>query len=129
MTTVEEPQPEGPQFVLYLENADYHDAVNRLALWVRHLLLPVYAREITSSAPWCPQWWQHPEAVAQLYGLWMAWQQLSMPAAGLTGPASWHRDFLGPAMLSLRDPSGPFAGCKPGAHRAKEVPQMDDFPG
>ncbi|MGW3141068.1 DUF4913 domain-containing protein [Streptomyces sp. NPDC001139] len=125
------PAPEAPQappFILYLDGADHADALNRLTLWVRHLLLPVYAREVTSNAPWCPSWWRHPEAVAQLYGLWMAWQELTAPTAGLSGPAVWHRDHLTHVMASLRDPNGPFAGCKAGAHRAKEAPQMDPYP-
>nr|WP_237519366.1 DUF4913 domain-containing protein [Streptomyces sp. HUCO-GS316] len=118
-----------PPFILYMEGAEYDDALHRLTLWVRHLLLPVYGREVTSMAPWCPGWWRHPEAIAQLYGLWMAWQDLTGPAAGLTGPAIWHRDHLAHVMASLRDPNGPFAGCKPGAHREKEAPGMEPYPG
>jgi hypothetical protein len=66
--------------------------------------------------------------VAQLHGLWLAWQELTSPGAGMTGPANWHRDYLGHVMASLRDPNGPFAGCKPGAHREKETPGMDPYP-
>ncbi|MEV6317812.1 DUF4913 domain-containing protein [Streptomyces sp. NPDC051776] len=115
-------------FILYLQGAQHEEALRGLALWVRHLLLPVYAREITSNTPWCPRWWEHPEAVAQLYGLWMAWQELTDPRAGMTGPAVWHRDYLGHVMNTLRDPSGPFAGCKPGGHRPKEPPKTDSRP-
>jgi hypothetical protein len=120
---------DGPRFILYLEGAEHELALRRLALWVTHLLLPVYGREATSSAPWCPRWWEHGEAVAQLYGLWMAWYELTGPDMAMTGPASWHRDFLTPVMTTLRDPTGPFAGCKPGAHRPKEAPQTDTYPG
>ncbi|NEE06434.1 DUF4913 domain-containing protein, partial [Streptomyces sp. SID7499] len=49
------------------------------------------------------------------------------PAAGLTGPAIWHRDYLTHVMAALRNPSGPFAGCKPGAHRPKDVPVTDAY--
>ncbi|MBK3640931.1 DUF4913 domain-containing protein [Streptomyces sp. MBT33] len=118
-----------PAFILYMGGSEYDDALHRLALWVRHLLLPVYGREVTSASPWCTSWWKHPEAVAQLYGLWMAWHDLTGPDAPATGPATWHRDHLGHVMSSLRDPSGPFAGCKAGAHRAKETPGMDPYPG
>ena len=86
------------------------------------MLLPVYGREVTSSAPWCPRWWEHLEAVAQLHGLWLAWAELTSPAAGMAGPASWHRDFLAPVMGTLRDPMGPFAGCKLGGHRPEGHP-------
>ncbi|MEV0185813.1 DUF4913 domain-containing protein [Streptomyces sp. NPDC050625] len=104
---------------------EYTTALFSLMRWVHHLLLPVYGRETTSNAPWCPRWWEHMEAVAQLYGLWMAWQELTGSRAPLTGPASWHRDYLQPVMSSLRDPSGPFAGCKPGGHRPKEPPPVE----
>jgi hypothetical protein len=125
-----QPPPSRPtqshMFILYLDGHDYEDALHRLSAWVRHLLLPVYGRETSSQAPWCSRWWEHQEAVAKLYALWMAWADLTGPGAGMTGPASWHRDHLAPTMESLRDPSGPFAGCKPGAHRAKEAPQCEE---
>lgn len=124
-----EPEPDKPQFILYLDGAEYAQALRSLALWVRYLLLPVYGRETTSQAPWCPRWWEHHEAVAQLYGLWMAWQEYTGPKAAMAGPANWHRDYLGPVMTALRDPAGPFAGCKPGAHRAKEFPYTEEFDG
>lgn len=136
-TTQEQPQKgqstteqaKQPAFILYMDGAEYQDGLNRLTLWVRHLLLPVYGREVTSNAPWCNRWWEHKEAVAQLYGLWMAWQELTGPESAGTGPATWHRDYLTHIMAALRDPQGPFAGCKPGAHRAKEAPGMDQYPG
>ncbi|TRO56040.1 DUF4913 domain-containing protein [Streptomyces sp. IB201691-2A2] len=94
-------------------------------MWVDGLLLPVYGREVTSTAPWCSRWWAHTEAVAQFYGLWMAWQQMTGPGSALSGPLTWHRDCLGPVMTALRDPSGPFAGCKSGNHREKESPATE----
>ncbi|MCK8678210.1 MULTISPECIES: DUF4913 domain-containing protein [Streptomyces] len=112
-------------FILYLDGERHAQALRALTLWVHYLLLPVYGRETVSARPWCPRWWEHPEAVAQLYGLWMAWQHHTGPGADLLGPAVWHRDFAGPVLLSLRDPAGPFAGCKPGSHRAKAVPEVD----
>lgn len=114
-----------PQFILYLQGPAYASALRQLTLWAHHLLLPVYGREISSAAPWCSRWWEHPEAVAQLHGLWLAWGDLTGPGSSATGPASWHRDYLSPVMNSLRDPQGPFAGCKPGMHRAKEKPSVD----
>ncbi|MEV5952624.1 DUF4913 domain-containing protein [Streptomyces sp. NPDC051987] len=113
-----------PVFILYLTGAEHDEALRGLMQWVRHLLLPVYGREVTSTAPWCTSWWLHREAVAQLYGLWLSWQELTSAAAGLTGPAIWHRDHLAHVMNALRDPSGPFAGCKANGHREKEPPGM-----
>ncbi|WP_229814084.1 DUF4913 domain-containing protein [Streptomyces thermoviolaceus] len=113
--------------MLYKAGEEFLSALQELTLWVDGLLLPVYGREVTSTAPWCPRWWEHLEAVAQLYGLWMAWQEMTGPGSPLSGPAAWHRDCLGPVMASLRDPAGPFAGCKPGSHRAKEPPQSEQL--
>ncbi len=121
----EEDAPSPPHFILYMDGPAYTDTLRQLTLWAHHVLLPVYGREITSSAPWCSRWWDHPEAVAQFHGLWLAWAELTGPGSGLCGPANWHRDYLGPVMGVLRDPMGPFAGCKPGAHRAKDVPPVD----
>lgn len=120
------PEPDDPPFILYKAGDEFGRAVADLALWVHGLLVPVYGREISSTAPWCPRWYEHTEAVAQLYGLWMAWQDLTGSRSPLTGPAMWHRDFLTPTMNNLRDPSGVFAGCKPGQHRPKEPPPVEE---
>ncbi|MCX4737458.1 DUF4913 domain-containing protein [Streptomyces antibioticus] len=121
----EEDEPSPPRFILYLRGPDYAETLRRLTLWTHRVLLPVYGREATSASPWCPRWWEHPEAVAQLHGLWLAWDELTGPGSEATGPAVWHRDHLPSVMESLRDPQGPFAGCKPGTHRAKEAPAVD----
>lgn len=122
-------QDSGPAFILYLDGEDYAVAMEGLTTWVHDLLLPVYGREVSSSSPWCPQWWEHLEAVAQLHALWMAWQELTDPAAGMSGPAVWHRDYLWPLMHTLRDPNGPFAGCRAGGHRPKGMPPTEPYPG
>lgn len=70
-------------------------------------------------------WREHPEAVAQLHGLRLARGALTGPGSWMCGPAHWHRDYLAPVMNALRDPSGPYAGCKPRAHRAKEKPWLE----
>ncbi|MER5201220.1 DUF4913 domain-containing protein [Streptomyces sp. NPDC002755] len=116
----------GPHFILYKSDEEFSDALDNLTFWVHGLLLPVYGRELSSTAPWCPRWYEHLEAVAQLYGLWMAWQELTGESAPLTGPAMWHRDFLTPVMGALRDPTSIFAGCKPGQHRPKSAPPIEE---
>lgn len=122
-------EPQAPPFILYLEGEEYAEEMRGLSMWVNGLLIPVYGRETRSQAPWCPRWWEHLEAVARLHALWLTWQELTDPAAGASGPAVWHRDHLGPAMVELRDPAGPFSGCKAGAHRAKEAPMVDEYDG
>ncbi|SEC12616.1 DUF4913 domain-containing protein [Streptomyces sp. 2314.4] len=107
------PGEEGPSsiFILALDGKAYAEELAALTSWVHHLLLPVYGREITTSRPWCQRWHEHPEAVARLHALWLAWQQLTDVEAGLTGPSTWHRDHLDPALLQLRTPDGPFGAC------------------
>ncbi|MFE0187580.1 DUF4913 domain-containing protein [Streptomyces sp. NPDC059008] len=104
---------EGPSsiFILALAGTAYAEELAALTTWVHHLLLPVYGREITTSRPWCQQWHEHPEAVARLHALWLAWQQLTDIEAGPTGPSVWQRDHLDPALLQLRTPDGPFGAC------------------
>ncbi|GIJ24992.1 hypothetical protein Vqi01_01540 [Micromonospora qiuiae] len=123
------PPPPTPRFIYYLDGDEYDKAMIRLSLWVEHVLLPTYGRETTSAAPWCPTWWHHTEAVAHLHALWMAWEELTGNPGGALGPANWHRDYLGPTMSALRDPAGPFAGCKAGVHRDKQPPTVAEYPG
>lgn len=98
-------------FILAFDGKAYDEELSALTRWVHHLLIPVYGREVSTSRPWCRQWHEHPEAVARLHALWLAWQQLTDVEAGLAGPAMWHRDHLDPTMIQLRSPDGPFAAC------------------
>jgi hypothetical protein len=109
------PDEEGPlvpAFLLYLDDPEYTLELETLATWVNDLLVPVYINQVSPLRPWCSRWWEHREAVARLHALWMAWQSLTdSPACGHTGPSSWHRDHLDPALARLRAPDGPFARC------------------
>ncbi|MFI1979277.1 DUF4913 domain-containing protein [Streptomyces wedmorensis] len=98
-------------FIVALGGDEYAVELAALSNWVNHLLLPVYGREISTTRPWCAQWHEHPEAVARLHALWLAWQQLTDTEAGLAGPSTWHRDHLDQALVHLRAPDGPFAAC------------------
>ncbi|MGQ4410468.1 DUF4913 domain-containing protein, partial [[Kitasatospora] papulosa] len=88
-----------------------------LSDWVNYLFLPVYGREISTSRPWCAHWHEHPEAVARLHALWLAWQQFTDTEAGLSGPSTWHRDHLDQTLVHLRAPDGPFAACTTSPNR------------
>ncbi|MFE7216333.1 DUF4913 domain-containing protein [Streptomyces sp. NPDC057611] len=98
-------------FILALGGEAYAVELAALSDWVNYLFLPVYGREISTARPWCDRWHEHPEAVARLHGLWLAWQQLTAAEAGLSGPSTWHRDHLDQALVHLRAPDGPFAAC------------------
>ncbi|MFC9460571.1 DUF4913 domain-containing protein, partial [Streptomyces sp. NPDC056983] len=114
-------------FILALDGTAYTEELAALTNWLDDLLLPVYGREVTTSRPWCQQWQDHPEAVARLHALWLAWQQLTDVEAGLTGPSTWHRDHLDPTLLQLRTSDGPFGACTTSAtrpnHRLLAFPQ------
>ncbi|MFE2426879.1 DUF4913 domain-containing protein [Streptomyces sp. NPDC059373] len=114
-----EPEESGPSsvFILALDNSAYGIELDALSGWVNHLMLPVYGREITTGRPWCYQWHEHPEAVARLHALWLAWQQFTDVEAGLAGPSLWHRDHHDPTVLQLRAPDGPFAACTTSPNR------------
>ncbi|MCI0687614.1 MAG: DUF4913 domain-containing protein [Sporichthyaceae bacterium] len=106
-------------------------ALARLDEWVRNVLAPVYrcGEDVGPDPPWCHLWWEHPEAVARLYALWMAWQDLALTSAG---PSHWHRDHLAPALTALRDPRGTFARCtthpdKP-RHTKSPMPPLTPLP-
>ncbi|MFE7623038.1 DUF4913 domain-containing protein [Streptomyces sp. NPDC057509] len=98
-------------FIVALGGEAYATELTALSNWVNHLFLPIYGREISTTRPWCEQWYEHPEAVARLHALWLAWQQLTDTEAGPTGPSTWHRDHLDQALAHLRAPDGPFAAC------------------
>jgi len=119
-------------FILALGSEAYAVELAALKDWVNYLLLPVYGREISTTRPWCAQWHEHPEAVARLHGLWLAWQQLTDAEAGLSGPATWHRDHLDHTLVQLRAPDGPFAACTTSptrpAHRVLATP-APEYPG
>lgn len=112
-------QADGPAsvFILALGGEAYAVELAALSDWVNYLLLPVYGREISTNRPWCAQWHEHPEAVARLHALWLAWQQFTDTEAGLSGPSTWHRDHLDQALVHLRAPDGPFAACTTSANR------------
>jgi hypothetical protein len=107
-----QPVPASPPFILRLPDGPYETELAALVNWVEHILIPVYGREVSQGAPWCARWWEHQEAVARLHACWLAWQGLTDPATGgVTGPSTWHRDHLDPALRELRSPTGPFAAC------------------
>ncbi|MGI5207141.1 DUF4913 domain-containing protein [Spirillospora sp. CA-108201] len=125
-------RPLVPTFLLYLDGPEHTLELEAMATWVNVLLVPVYVHRVSPLRPWCTRWWDHPEALARLHALWMAWQALTdSPGCGHTGPSVWHRDHLDPALARLRAPDGPFAGCMvdPGrpAHDPGPATPVEDF--
>lgn len=134
----DEPEAENAEqlnLIYYSEGSEeYARELRALGAWVRDVLIPFYGREPSSNRPWCPRWWAHPEAVTRLHSLWLAWQELTDPAAGRLGLKTWERDYLDPTMRELRAPDGPFSACSQAMHgheaqhRLLDPPQVEDVP-
>ena len=104
-----------PEFVDTAELAELDE-------WLRTYLVPFYGREPSTAAMWCEQWFEHPEAVARLWALYLAWLtrcNLEDAEGDYTGPVVWQLEYLDPTLAQLRGPDGPFAGCTshPGRHQ------------
>ncbi|MBF6137762.1 DUF4913 domain-containing protein [Nocardia otitidiscaviarum] len=83
-------------------------------------------RSTTSTANgaicWCSEWYEHPEAVTNLWALRRAWlEAVVQPGAAM---AVYLRDFFYPTIRNITDPAGPFYACTPDSHdpEAKFVP-------
>lgn len=79
--------------------------------FVENYLSLVYQRQVTDTTEtvWCPQWWQHPEALARLDALWRAWEFFRQD--GTPGLSTWFIEHADPHMKHLMDPRGPFRYC------------------
>jgi hypothetical protein len=99
-------------FIVRQDGEQAAEELAALAAWVHEVLVPIYIDHVGQRNRWCVWWWEHPGAVARLHALWLAWQELTAPAAGLQGPSRWHRDHLEPVLRALRgDEWGPFGQC------------------
>lgn len=119
-----------PMFIVAFDDPDYYAELRLMTPWVDQIFSTIYGPEPTAQRPWCVRWPEHPEAVARLHGLWLAWQGSITPEAGAAGPSSWHRDHLEPALAKLRSADGPFAACTSAgghvSHRLLETPAFTD---
>ncbi|MFJ2739647.1 DUF4913 domain-containing protein [Streptomyces sp. NPDC087440] len=119
--------PPEPRPILELEGEEFEDEIDSLTDWVDDFLLPTYGTEVTTASPWCLQWQEHPDVLAWVHALWLAYQQHKDPEAGLSGMFVWHRDFLTHAIAAIRSPGGPLSACMTSpdrpAHRVLPGPQ------
>ncbi|WP_297617200.1 DUF4913 domain-containing protein [Nocardia sp.] len=79
--------------------------------FVENYLSLVYRRKVTDNPrrAWCPEWWNHSEAVARLDALWRRWEHFR--SDGKTGLSVWFLDHADPHMRELFDPEGVFTFC------------------
>ena len=100
--------------------------------WVEHYFTRMFMHRIADNprVRWCPQWWQHAEAIARLTILWNTWEAARwQPSAK---PAWWlDLDHHLPILLGL---DGPFRNCRnnqgdrDGRHQPDAVPVTDPAP-
>ncbi len=84
-----------------------------LLAWFEQWLRPVYRRSIRGDLrEWCPEWWQHAEAISRLEALWRAWEALRLDPG--TGLSVWWRDHADHHLAALLDADGPFKACGDG---------------
>ncbi|WP_223840499.1 DUF4913 domain-containing protein [Saccharopolyspora pogona] len=86
--------------------------------WVTQWLAPMIRRPLTGDTTWCPQWWQHPEAILRLEALWRAWEFLRTD--GTVGMSVFVRDHLDPHLNFLMNRElSPLSKCRKG-HQGQE---------
>ncbi|MEP6463018.1 MAG: DUF4913 domain-containing protein [Frankiaceae bacterium] len=89
-------------------------AFDNVEEFVTGMFAPRFARSIGGPVKWCPQWWDHPEAVLRLEALWRSWEAHRLdPDRGI---AVWLRDFADPQLTALLHDTGTFAACNPDKH-------------
>jgi hypothetical protein len=107
------PVSDSPEFVDADHDPHEHvaDDFDLAALidWVHQHVTAVIARPLRGEHKWCPQWWEHPEALFRFTALYHAWTELAgEPGAALS---TWIRDHLDPCLRELLAPAGPFTDC------------------
>lgn len=86
------------------------------------VLFDIYPQRVQdNSILWCPEWWEHPEAVYRLTQTWHAWESASRHTGAL---ASWMRDVADYHLPIVLHPQGPFFGCTMDHHEA-QPPQRE----
>ena len=93
--------------------------------WSVGWLFPVVRRPLKAGAYWCPQWWEHPEAVERLRALWEAWE--AARAEGGNAMSYWWTVHFDAHWGVLTDSArGPFAAC---AKRGQHSGELGYLPG
>ena len=86
-----------------------------LVAWVRDVLAPGISRDLNTRGQlvWCTQWFEHPEAVARLWAMALAYSTLvEAEDAAADGASTWWLQHADPhlAVLMNKD-TGPFSQC------------------
>ncbi len=79
--------------------------------WVTGWLAPIIVRQPTQDFLWCAQWWDHPEVLTRITGLWETWEAARL--GGATAINDWLATQLDHHLAVITNASGPFYRCKP----------------
>jgi Domain of unknown function (DUF4913) len=86
-----------------------------LGSWVYATVYPHLPSGDDPDRRWCPQWWEHHDALTRLTALYLAYHALAHQKAP-TWLSVFLRDHLDPHLAQLTHPHGPFRSCRDG-HR------------
>jgi hypothetical protein len=91
--------------------------------WVQLQLSRVeaYGQPVRRQAPWCPEWWKHPEVVQRLHVAWRAYlkaAKLQAEGDGLAKSAWWVQHWDPHARIIFNEQYGPFRACNSAGHLA-----------
>jgi len=91
--------------------------------FVTEWLVDAYRRGLDGRGrTWCPQWWQHVEALSRIEAMWRAFEYLRQePALGMS---TWWQEHADPHMAVLLDPEGPFRYCDPEKGHSARIPPL-----
>jgi hypothetical protein len=80
-----------------------------------------YGQPVRKQAPWCPEWWKHPEVVQRLNVAWRAYvkaTKLQAEGDGMAKSAWWVQHWDHHARIIFDEQHGPFRACNATGHLA-----------
>lgn len=89
--------------------------------WAHQWFAPLTARVLPK---WCPQWWEHKEAILRIDALWRTWEAARLDS--VAGISTWMLHHLDPHMTQLTSANGPFCACTQDAHK-QPTQRLDPF--
>jgi len=82
----------------------------QLVQWVQLHFAEVEFFTDSTKIRWCPTWWEHPEAVARLKALWLAYQAIDY-SEDFGAVSDWWLHHWDPHRAILFHDKGPFRNC------------------
>ncbi|NHC47164.1 TraM recognition domain-containing protein [Motilibacter aurantiacus] len=99
-----------------VDDEEWEPYYGSLEEWVTDLFIVAFPRNVGQQNKWCPQWWDHAEAIMRLEVLWRSWEGARLDP--VNGMAAWMAQQLDHHLPILLSPDGPFGQCTPDRHLA-----------